>query len=398
MKKKTLVILLVGVLILSNFFSFNLGKANSGSEAPVFGIGGSLEDEQEKRLVFLENYIQENYFRDVTREELYTGQLEGMVDALNDPYSEYLTKEEYEELMEDTSGKFFGIGVYINNADRMVTVVSPIRNTPAEDAGLLPGDKIVKVNGEEVTGDDISKASKMIRGEKGSEVTLTIIRVEDNGPRTFDVDVMRDEITVVTVESEMLEDDILYVSISQFNENTYKEFVEAVNNSDKNTKGMILDLRSNPGGLLSVCEQVADYLLPEGLIYYTEDKEGEIMAKGYSDEEMLDLPIVTLINGGTASASEIVSGALRDYDRTTLVGEKTFGKGVVQSINRFSTEDGIKLTISEYFTPKGITIHELGIKPDVEVKLDDPTIKIGPENLEKDNQLQRGIEILKENM
>lgn len=398
MKKKRLVFILIGIIVISNLLSYNIGKVNGGNTIPVFGGSSSLSEDQEKRLVFVEEYINENYLREVTQEELYTGQLKGMVEALNDPYSEYLTEEEFNELMEDTSGKFFGIGVYINNADGFVTVVSPIRNTPAEEAGLLPGDRIVKVNGEEVGGENISEASKMIRGKKGTTVTLTIMRKTDEDSETFDVDVMRDEITVVTVESEKIEDNILYISISQFNENTYREFAEVTNNMDNDIEGIILDLRSNPGGLLNICEKIADLLLPEGLIYYTENRDKEIVSKGFSDAKMIDLPIVTLINGGTASASEIISGALRDYDRTVLVGEKTFGKGVVQTINRFSTKDGIKLTISEYFTPKGITIHGKGIEPDVEVKLDDPTTKIGPENLENDNQLQRGIEELKKNI
>lgn len=398
MKKKRLVFLLIGIIVISNLLSYNIGKVNGGNTIPVFGGSSSLNEDQEKRLVFLEDYISENYLREVTKEELYTGQLKGMVEALNDPYSEYLTEEEFNELMEDTSGKFFGIGVYINNSDGFVTVISPIRNTPAEEAGLLPGDRIVKVDGEEVGGEDISEASKKIRGKKGTTVTLTIMRKTDKEPETFDVDVMRDEITVVTVESEKIEDNILYISISQFNENTYREFAEVTKDIDEDIEGIILDLRSNPGGLLNICEKIADLLLPEGLIYYTENRDKEVVSKGYSDANMIDLPIVTLINGGTASASEIISGALRDYDRTILVGEKTFGKGVVQTINRFSTRDGIKLTISEYFTPKGITIHGKGIEPDVEVKLDDPTTKIGPENLENDNQLQRGIEELKKNI
>lgn len=394
MKKKTSVFLLLAILLITNLTSYTMGRSLGGSSNLVFGNTDDISNDQKRRLVFLEKYIKDNYLRDVDQQELYTGQLKGMVAALKDPYSEYLTEEEFKELMEDTSGKFFGIGVYINAQDGFITVVSPIRNTPAERAGLLPKDRILKVDGVELSGDNASEASKLIRGKKGTSVTLTIMRIENGKSRTFDVEVLRDEITVVTVESEIIENNILYISISQFNESTHKEFVEATEKINEDVKGIILDLRSNPGGLLDVCSEIADMLLPEGLIYYTEIKGGVRSDEGYSDKAMIDLPMVTLINGGTASASEIVSGALRDYDRATLVGEKSFGKGVVQSINRFSTKDGIKLTISEYFTPKGVKIHELGIEPDVEVKLDDPTLIIGLENLEKDNQLQRGIEEL----
>lgn len=395
MRKKISVFLLLIILFLTNIFSYNIGKNLSNNNISIFGNTSGIDGKQRDRLVYLENYINDNYLREVTKEQLYTGQLKGMVESLDDPYSQYYTEEELNELLEDTSGRFYGIGVYINTADGYITVVSPIRNTPAEEAGLLPGDRIIKVDGTELSGDKPDEASKLIKGEKGTSVTLTILRIEDDKPHTFDVDVVRDEINVTTVESEIIEDEILYISISQFNDNTYNEFVEATKLIDSNIKGMILDLRSNPGGLLNVSTKVADVLLPEGLVYYTQSKSGEISDRGYSDDNMIDLPIVTLINGGSASASEIVAGALRDYDKTLLVGEKTFGKGVVQSINRFSSNDGIKLTISEYFTPNGVQIHEKGIEPDVKEILDDNTLLIGIENLEEDNQLQKGIEELK---
>ncbi len=395
MRKKISVFLLLIILFLTNIFSYNIGKNLSNNNISIFGNTSGIDGKQRDRLVYLENYINDNYLREVTKEQLYTGQLKGMVESLDDPYSQYYTEEELNELLEDTSGRFYGIGVYINTADGYITVVSPIRNTPAEEAGLLPGDRIIKVDGTELSGDKPDEASKLIKGEKGTSVTLTILRIEDDKPHTFDVDVVRDEINVTTVESEIIEDEILYISISQFNDNTYNEFVEATKLIDSNIKGMILDLRSNPGGLLNVSTKVADVLLPEGLVYYTQSKSGEISDRGYSDDNMIDLPIVTLINGGSASASEIVAGALRDYDKTLLVGEKTFGKGVVQSINRFSSNDGIKLTISEYFTPNGVQIHEKGIEPDVKEILDDNTVLIGIENLEEDNQLQKGIEELK---
>lgn len=395
MRKKISVFLLLIILFLTNIFSYNIGKNLSNNNISIFGNTSGIDGKQRDRLVYLENYINDNYLREVTKEQLYTGQLKGMVESLDDPYSQYYTEEELNELLEDTSGRFYGIGVYINTADGYITVVSPIRNTPAEEAGLLPGDRIIKVDGTELSGDKPDEASKLIKGEKGTSVTLTILRIEDDKPHTFDVDVVREEINVTTVESEIIEDEILYISISQFNDNTYNEFVEATKLIDSNIKGMILDLRSNPGGLLNVSTKVADVLLPEGLVYYTQSKSGEISDRGYSDDNMIDLPIVTLINGGSASASEIVAGALRDYDKTLLVGEKTFGKGVVQSINRFSSNDGIKLTISEYFTPNGVQIHEKGIEPDVKEILDDNTLLIGIENLEEDNQLQKGIEELK---
>lgn len=395
MKKKFSIIFLIAILIISNMISFTAGKNYSRLAMYSTGEEFGLSKAQADKLIFVENYINQNYLQDVTEEELYTGQLKGMVKALNDPYSEYLTKKELADMMEDTSGKFFGIGVYITSIDGFVKIVAPIKNTPAEEAGLLPGDIILKVNGTEILDGDVSKASELIKGKKGSKVTLTILREVDGKNTEIEIKVKRDEINIITVNSDFIDEDILYVSISEFKEQTYNEFMEAMKKIKPDTKGMILDLRSNPGGLMSTSTQIADALLPEGLIVYTERKGGIIDDEIYSDEKMIDIPMVLLVNGGSASASEILSGALRDYDRAKIIGEKTFGKGIVQSIDGFADGDGIKLTISEYFTPKGIEIHKKGIEPDIEVKLKDPAIITGIENLEKDDQLKRAIEEIK---
>lgn len=397
MRGKISALFLVLILVVTNILSFNIGQSSSAnSNTPTLSTRKfGLDSTQQDKLTFLERYIQDNYLREVTQEDLYVGQLKGMVAALDDPYSEYLTREEYNELMEDTSGRFFGIGVYINAQDGYINVVSPIKNTPAEKAGLRSGDKIIKVNGDDISGANATEASKKIKGEKGTKVTLTILRIEDEVANTFDVDVIRDEITVITVESKIIENDLLYVGISQFNEQTYSEFMEATKLITNATKGIILDLRNNPGGLLSTSTAIADVLLPEGTIVYTERKGKVKDDQINSDAKYIDLPMVVLINEGSASASEIISGAIRDFDRAKLIGQKTFGKGVVQTIDNFPTGDGIKLTISEYFTPKGTSIHGKGIEPDISVELDDPSLIMGLENIEKDNQLQRAIEELR---
>lgn len=353
--------------------------------------GQGIDSSQVDRINFLEEYINENYLRDVSQDELYVGQLKGMVDALEDPYSEYLTKEEFDELMEDTSGKFYGIGVFISTNDGMITVVSPIKDSPAEKAGLISGDIILSVDGEDLDGNKADQASRLIRGEKGSTVLLKIMRTIDGKSETFEVEVVRDEIKIYTVDYQSIDPSIAYIGISQFNENTYDEFKDTIESLPDTTKGIILDLRSNPGGLLDSCVAVADELLGQGNIVYTKDGSGNIVEEYDSDSNHLDLPLVTLINGGSASASEIVAGALKDHNRTLLVGQQTYGKGVVQNLNRFSSGDGIKLTVSEYFTPSGSNIDQVGISPDVVVELDDPTIKIGPDNLKEDKQLEEAI-------
>lgn len=396
MKFKKSIIVLVLILLLTNIFSFKMGQRleiSSGLQGfSKDNFVNDLDKSQADKLLFLENYINSNYLENIPKEELYEGQLKGMVKALNDPYSEYLTKEEYEELMEDTSGKFYGIGVYIGSRDGFITVIAPIKNTPAEKAGLLPGDVILKIDGVDISGDNPSEASNLIRGKKDTKVNLTILRASETKSETFDVEVVRDEVKILTVESEYIDENILYISISQFNENTYNEFKEVLDKISKETKGIILDLRSNPGGLLSTSTKLVDELLPEGLIVYTESKNGRLDDEIVSDKNFLDLPIVTLVNSGSASASEIVAGALKDHNRTILVGENTFGKGVVQTVDRFSYGDGIKLTISEYFTPNGNSINGKGIKPDIEVKLNEDVNRIGIENIENDNQLQKAIE------
>lgn len=396
MKFKKSIIVLVLILLLTNILSFKMGQRleiSSGIQGfSKDNIVSQIDKSQADKLLFLENYINNNYLENIPKDELYEGQLKGMVKALNDPYSEYLTKEEYEELMEDTSGKFYGIGVYIGSRDGFITVIAPIKNTPAEKAGLLPGDVILKIDGVDISGDNPSEASNLIRGKKDTKVNLTILRASETKSETFDVEVVRDEVKILTVESEYIDESILYISISQFNENTYNEFKEVLDKITKETKGIILDLRSNPGGLLSTSTKLVDELLPEGLIVYTESKNGRLDDEIVSDKNFLDLPIVTLVNSGSASASEIVAGALKDHNRTILVGENTFGKGVVQTVDRFSYGDGIKLTISEYFTPNGNSINGKGIKPDIEVKLNEDVNRIGIENIENDNQLQKAIE------
>lgn len=386
------------IFIVSLILAFLLGLSFGRQRPRSFSLG-SNEDvdsaQQGQRLEFLQDYINEHYLREVSKDQLYLGQLKGTVAALDDPYSEYLSQEEFDSMMEDASGSFYGIGIYISPRDGMITVVSPIKGSPAEEAGIITGDKILSVDGHDLDGNKAEEASSMIRGDKGTVVKLKIMRESDGQVRTFDIEVVRDEVKIYTVDKADLGYGIAYISISQFNENTYDEFSTAISELDESTRGLILDLRSNPGGLLDSSVQVANELLPQGKIVYTKDKTGQVVDEYMSDEDYLDLPLVTLINGGSASASEIVAGALRDHQRTTLVGNKTFGKGVVQSLNRFSYGDGIKLTISEYFTPKGLSIDQVGIKPDIEVDLEDPTTKLGYENLEEDIQLQRAIEEIK---
>lgn len=247
--------------------------------------------------------------------------------------------------------------------------------------------------------DEMDKAVKIMKGEPNTDVTLTIMRKsKDGGNETFDVDITREKIRLETVETEILDGNIGYVNIASFDELTYEDFKEELDNlEEQEVEGLVVDLRNNPGGLLDVTADIADEFLGEGVIVYTENKNGE---KEYynSEKSKIDLPLVVLVNEGSASASEILSGAIKDYGRGELIGTKTFGKGVVQRISELPSNDGsaIKLTISEYFTPNGTNIHGVGIEPDIVVELPDDVEYIGVENLEEDLQLQKAIEVLKE--
>ncbi len=346
----------------------------------------------------LEDFISKNYLKEVDEATMLDGQLKGLFQSLNDPYSLYMSKDEFEDFMEHTKGVYGGIGVIVTPGDdNLITVVSPIEDTPGEKAGIKTGDKIVKVNGDEFTADKMDAAVKLMKGKPGTDVDIGIIRKNKNGEtKELDLTITREEIRLKTVKSDIVDDNIGYIKITSFDDLTYEDFKAELDKlKKKNVKGIIMDLRYNPGGLLDVCADIADEFLGEGTIVYTETRNGE---REYikSDKKKIDLPLVLLVNEGSASASEILAGAMRDNKRATLIGTKTFGKGIVQRIKQLSDGSGFKLTVSEYFTPNGTSIHGVGIEPDIVVELPEEIKEIGPENLKEDIQLQKALEVMKE--
>lgn len=333
------------------------------------------------KLVALENIVEEDYYQDVDQEKLILGAEKGLIQSLGDPYSEYYTKEEFNLLKEQTQGSFVGIGIYMSGNDEdNVVVKSVIKDYPAEKSGLKSGDIILKVDGEEVKYSQSSLATSKIKGKAGTSVVLTIKR----GDKQFDVTVKREEIVVASVKSEVKDDNIGYVQITSFDKNTYKEFKQAVSSlQKKNVKSLIIDLRDNPGGLLDVCVDIADYLLGEGTIVYTKDNNGDTQYYK-SDEKKVDLPIVVLINENSASASEILTAAIVDNKAGIAVGTTSYGKGLVQSVREFNDGTGYKLTTAQYYTPNGNYINKQGIKPNIVEK-------------NKEKQLDRAIEYIKKN-
>lgn len=398
-KRNTLIILL---LIMSNLITFSLANVLAIKNNTKVVISAEEYSElmtsynEQGKANMLKDYIRENYLRDIDDETLDEGQLAGIFQALGDPYSGYLTKEEFASLEEQTAGSYGGIGVVVSpGEDGLITVVSPIANTPGEKAGLITGDKILKVDGEEYGAEEMDKAVKNMKGEANTKVTLSILRrAEGKKDEYLDLEIKRENIKIETVEKDIV-DNIGYIKISSFDEGTHKDLKAALKELEgKKVEGLVLDLRNNPGGLLNICVDIADEFLDEGTVVYTETKAGDREYEK-SKKGKTDLPLMVLVNGGSASASEILAGALQDRERATVIGENTFGKGVVQRIKKLKDGTGFKLTESEYFTPEGHTVHGKGIKPDLEVKLGDDVKVIGLENLENDSQLLKALELLK---
>ena len=397
-KKKAITLMVVAVLI-TNIITFG---ATSLMTSYNFGMSFNNQNKIKEgkdlsKILSIKNYIENNYLREVDEQKMLDGQLKGMVSSLNDPYSVYMTQDEFSSFAQQTAGIYGGVGVIVTpGEDNYITVVSPIEDTPGERAGIKSGDRIIKVNGVEYFAENMDEAVKVMKGKPKTKVTITIMRIDKEGNnQTFDLDIIREEIRLVTVKSSIIDKEIGYIRITSFDELTYKDFKENLSKLEKaNVKGLIIDLSNHPGGLLNICSQIADELLGEGDIVYTQTKNGE---REYlkSDKGQITIPLVLLVNEGSASASEILAGAIKDHKRGELIGTKTFGKGVVQRIKELPDGSGIKLTVSEYFTPNGTNIHGIGITPDIVIELNEGVENIGVDYIKEDNQLQKALEVIK---
>jgi carboxyl-terminal processing protease len=359
------------------------------------------EDEEQnekvmKKVKKIEALIDHYYFEEVDEEAFADGIYKGILQSLGDPYSTYYTKAEYKSLMESSSGIYCGIGATVTQdvTTGIISIVTPFVTGPAYEVGLLPGDIIYKVEGKEVTGFDLTEVVSRIKGEEGTKIEVTIIREGESEPLDFSIP--RRVVEVPTISYEMLDGKIGYITISEFDEVTAQQFRDAIAELDKQgQKGLIIDIRNNPGGLLNTVSDMLDRMLPKGLIVYTKDKYGNREEKKSDGKEEFSKPLAVIINGRSASASEIFAGAIQDYGKGTIVGTTSFGKGIVQSIIPLQDGTAIKVTVSKYFTPKGQDIHGIGIKPDVTVELKDELKKKVVIKKEEDNQLQKAIEIIK---
>lgn len=337
---------------------------------------------------FFTYFVASHFYMDpVSKQSLFEGSLAGMIDSLGEPHSQYLNEKEYNDIYMQTSASYIGVGIVLGqDKDGLMKVASAIEGQPAAEAGVKSGDIIVEIDGVNTSTLTMEQASKMIRGEEGTNVTITIMR----GNEVKDITITRKQITLPTVKGKMLDDHIGYIRISQFAEPTGPDFAKTYNElKEKGMTKLVLDLRDNPGGLLTTAQEVANYILPAGPIVTIQDRSGRI--ESYDSEGLEPtIPMVVLINQGSASASEIIAGAVQDEKVGTIVGTNSYGKGTVQTILGVPGDEGIKITIAKYHTPNDRVIDGTGIKPDVEVELPD-----NAQSESDDTQLQKALEILK---
>jgi len=343
------------------------------------------------------DYIINQFYTNVNQTDLIEGAIAGMTSSLNDPYTMYLNKDQMALLASRTEGQYVGIGVYLLlDKDGLLNVVDTFENSPARKSGIEPGDKIIKVNDTDVTSiqnEDI--VIKMIKGPEKTSVKITIFRPSTN--KYIDFNLIRKQIKIDNIKSEVLENSIGYIKIITFDEQIAKSFHEHLNAlKAQSVKSLIIDVRDNPGGIYSQVLAIANELLPKCTIVYTEDRNGNKQVEK-SDDNYTDLPITILINQNSASASEILAGAIKDNSRGALIGTKTFGKGVIQKVYTFPDSSGMTITIARYFTPSGVCIHNKGIEPNFEVTLPYKytNIPISKVPRKDDSQLQKAIEYLK---
>lgn len=347
----------------------------------------------------LKAYTDMYYYDEVDDTELQDGLYEGMISGLGDKYSVYYNAEDYKQMQVSTTGQYYGIGAGLRqDPDTMVVSISKIyEGTPSDEAGLLADDVITSVDGTDATSMEVTELVKLIRGAEGTSVHLEVYRPSTGENLSFDVE--RKNVTLPSVSSQMLDDNIGYVHIDSFETETADQFEKAVAELDKEgMKAMVLDVRYNGGGLVTAVVQILDDILPEGTVVYTEDKNGHRETYTSSGDTYMEYPLAVLINEDSASASEILAGAIKDYEYGTLIGTTTFGKGIVQTIFPLEDGDAVKLTTAKYFTPNGNYIHGVGIDPDIELEYE----YLNPDGTEYDvkydNQIQKAVEVLTEEL
>lgn len=385
-----IVVALVTFVITSTYLYNKLG-----SSSYVLGNVKGINSELLKKIYTMKGIIDSEYIlSDVNEDDLINGAIKGYVDGLDDEYTEYFTKEEMEDFKMDTEGEYVGIGIYMykSTVDNTIVVLYPIENSPAEEAGLQYGDIIKKVDGIEYTGDDFEIISTKIKGKVGTKVNIEIER--DGKSLSFEIE--RKNIDLYPIKHEILDNNIGYIKLPSFDENSAKEFKNIYNELAKNKlNGLVIDLRNNGGGIVDEALEIADYILEkDDIILITKDRDGNEEIEKSTKKPTVNVAVVVLTNENTASASEILAGALKENGKATIVGERTYGKGVIQELISLKDGSGIKITTEEYYTPNRNKINKVGIEPDEKVSLPDEVTNSYSVDKKYDTQLQKAIKIL----
>ena len=392
---KMIMLVLIVIIVTSLVTAFTTYQYLSNNGVSYTKVNTTSLEGLEYTLSQFRSELEKKYIGEINDEELIEGAVKGYVDALGDPYTTYYTKKEMKTIMEETNGNFVGIGVYMTKdlEKNAILIIKPIENSPAEKAGILPGDLITKVDDVEYTGDKLEEASNKIRGEEGTKVKLEIYR---NGEtKTFEL--TRTKVVVSHVTTKVLNNDIGYIAISDFEGECASEFETKYKQLEKQgIKKLIIDIRNNGGGIVDEALKIANMLVDkDSTLLITKDKSDKEEITKATEKPIINIPTVVLVNGYSASASEILAGALKDNGKATLVGTKTYGKGIIQELHQLSDGSGLKITVSEYYTPNHNAIHKIGITPDVEIDLSEDVKQQTTIQEKDDNQLQKAIEILK---
>ena len=373
-----------------------LSGSDGGSALRVVSEDAYEIIDRYRRLDEVRATLMNEYYQPLDEDELVLGAIRGMMSAVGDPYTFYYTADEMTAANEEFGGVYHGVGMLVQlTDDGAIEVARVYEDSPAEAAGVRMGDRIVAVDGVEVSGESAQTLNEAIDRIQGEDGTTVVLSVQRDG-EILDLEVMRAEVSISYVEYQIINGDIGYINISQFSGNDVEGFQEAVSALQAaEVSGVIIDIRNNPGGLLTDVVEIADALLPEGLIAYVEDGHGN-RTEYTSDADYWDVPLVVLVNGMSASASELLSAAIQDYGRGTIVGTTTYGKGIVQTLSTFAEDGaGLQLTTASYYSPSGRSIHENGVEPDVTVELsEDCDLTVPSPNLENDNQLAAALEAL----
>lgn len=392
---KMIMLILIVIIITSLITAYATYQYLSSNGITYSKINTTSLEGLEYTLSQFRSELEKKYIGEINDEEMIEGAVKGYVDALGDPYTTYYTKKEMKEIMEETNGNFVGIGIYMTQdiQKNAILIIKPIENSPAEKAGILPGDIITKIDDIEYAGDKLEEASNKIRGEEGTKVKLEIYR---NG-KTKTFELTRTKVIVSHITTKILGNNIGYIAISDFEGNCASEFETKYKQLEKQgIKKLIIDIRNNGGGIVDEALKIADMLVEkDATLLITKDKYNKEEVTKATEKPIINMPTVVLMNEYSASASEILAGALKDNEKATLVGTKTYGKGIIQELHQLSDGSGLKITISEYYTPKHNAIHKIGITPDVEVNLSEEAKKQITIQEKDDTQLQKAIEILK---